>query len=74
MDKIENWTNLKIGQNWKLDKTENRSKSSKLEIWQKWKLEKIENWAILKIEQNWKLNFTYGIGLIGSLHWQTPWW
>ena len=38
LDTLENWTNLKIGQNWKLDKLE--------------KLDKNENWTKLKIDQN----------------------
>ena len=36
--KTDNWKNVKIEQNWKLDKTE--------------KLDKIENWTKLKIGQN----------------------
>ena len=56
IDKLENWTKLKIGQKLKLDK---------LKIKQNWKLDKlkigrlkigqIENWPKL-IGQNWKLD------------------
>ena len=40
-DRVENWTKLKIGQNWKLDKIE--------------RLDKIESWTKLKVGQNWKI-------------------
>ena len=46
LNTIENWTKLKIGQNWKLDKIENWTKienSTELKIVSNWKLYQIEN-------------------------------
>ena len=53
LDKIENWTELKIGQSWKLYRIEHLTE---LKIGQNWKLDKIDNWTELKIGQNWKLD------------------
>ena len=51
LDKIENWTKLKIGQNWKvLNKIENWTK---LNIGQSWTLDKIEYWTKSKIQMKY---------------------
>ena len=62
MDQIENWTDLKIEQNWKIRQNSKIDTWTKLKYWTKlkngrnWKLDRFENRTKLKIRQNWKSN------------------